>query len=297
MSESLLLPLPQSPEFARACEAMEVPIRLCKRECSGQAQLIWQVQSRRLGWLGRVDLVSRGPVARDPADVTDWLDRWQHWHDRRPMLLNAEGLGHDALRAAGFWPLVTPATLAMVPLADSTTMRARLQQKWRNRLNRAEASSLRITRHALTAQHPILSQEAVQARAKRYRGLPPAFSAAFAARNPGKAVVFEARHGGAPVASALILRHGPMATWQIGHSNAEGRKLNAMNALLWTAMTWLADQGHSHLDLGTINQQDAPGLAHFKLGTGAEAQRLGGTWLHLGALAPIARRLPAALAA
>ena len=88
-----------------------------------------------------------------------------------------------------------------------------------------------------------------------------------------------------------------MATWQIGVARAEGRRLNAMNLLLWEAMGWLSDEGHETLDLGTLNTQDSPGLARFKLGTGAMAQRQGGTWLHAGPLAPLARRLPLRLAA
>ncbi len=297
MDESLVLPLPQSPEFARTCDLLGLPIRQCKRESGGQAHVWWQVQSRKLPLLGRVDLISRGPVARSPADLDDWLSGWLRWHDNRPLLLNADGIATHALRDAGFWPLITPATLALLPLSERATLRAALQPKWRNRLVRAENAGLRVTRHGVTSNHWLLEAEKTQMRDKRYRGLPPAVCLAFASANPGQAVLFEARNKGRPVAAALMLRHGPMATWQIGHSNEEGRRLNAMNRLLWEAMGWLADQGHTVLDLGTINQQDAPGLAHFKLGTGAVAHRLGGTWLHQGALAPLARRLPRALAA
>jgi hypothetical protein len=35
------------------------------------------------------------------------------------------------------------------------------------------------------------------------------------------------------------------------------------------------------LDLGTLDTQNAPGLARFKLGSGATAQLLGGTWARL----------------
>jgi lipid II:glycine glycyltransferase (peptidoglycan interpeptide bridge formation enzyme) len=83
----------------------------------------------------------------------------------------------------------------------------------------------------------------------------------------------------------------------MGVSLPEGRRLNAMNALLWEAMRWLARQHHDRLDLGILNSDDAPGLTRFKLGTGAVPHRLGGTWLHMGTLAPFARHLPTALAA
>ncbi|MFW2587532.1 GNAT family N-acetyltransferase [Sagittula sp. SSi028] len=292
MTEQLLLPLPQSAEFARTFAAMGRPLRLCKRECRRRVRMLWQVQSRRFRLFGRVDLVSRGPVADNAEDLMEWAATWRHWHDGRPFVLNADGIAPQILRANGFWPLMTPATLALLDLDAPATMRQAMQQKWRNRLNRAEGADLRVIRRPLAADDWLLTAEAEQARARRYRGMPPAFATAFAAANPGLAQVFEARHRGTPVAAALMLRHGRMATWQIGHSTPEGRKLNAMNLVLWHAMEALQADGHEQIDLGILNAQDAAGLTRFKLGTGARAHQLGGTWLHLGSLAPLARLLP-----
>lgn len=292
MSHSLALPLPQSPQYARTCDALGLRMRVCKRESRRRVRLLWQVQSRRLGPLGRVDMVSRGPVAEDAGDLHDWPGRWRRWHDGRPFLLNADGLSADALRAGGFWPLMTPATVAMLPLDTPDAMRAAMQQKWRNRLNRATRHDLDIRQRPLSSGHWLLAAETAQARRKGYRGVPPAFCLAYALSNPGDALVFEARHKGVPVAGVLVLRHGRLATWQIGHTNDTGRRLNAMNLLLWEAMQTLARMGHDELDLGGLNDAQAPGLSHFKRGTGARAHRLGGTWLHLGCLAPLARLLP-----
>ncbi|GGF52585.1 Acetyltransferase (GNAT) domain-containing protein [Mameliella alba] len=290
---SLLLPLPQSKEFARSCDLLGRPLRRCRND----GGLVWQVQSRRIGPLGRLDLVSRGPVAAHPDDLGNWLRDWARWHDGRPLVLNADGLSAGALRGAGFWPLVTPATLALLPLGTEAGMRAALAQKWRNRLKRAERFGLTLRETDLTPDHWILTAEGVQARTRGYKGFPPAFSAAFAQANPGAARVFEALDKGRPVAGALMLRHGRMATWQIGVTTPEGRRCHAMNLLLWRAMQTLSARGHDCLDLGILNTQDAPGVTHFKLGTGARAHRLGGTWLHMGALAPLARRLPLRMAA
>ena len=54
--------------------------------------------------------------------------------------------------------------------------------------------------------------------------------------------------------------------------------MSAHNLLMWRAALWLARQGHRRLDLGPIDTANAPGLARFKLGIGAHARRLGGTW-------------------
>lgn len=56
----LLLPLPQSGEYARALDLLGVPVRTLRQTCGGQDRLLWQVQSRRFGPLGRVDMISRG---------------------------------------------------------------------------------------------------------------------------------------------------------------------------------------------------------------------------------------------
>lgn len=284
-----VLPLQQSPEYARTLRALSLPVR-----CGAAPGLRWLVQSRRLPCLGLVSLISRGPVLTAPTPPDDWLALCRGG-SRGPLLFNADGLRPESLRTQGFWPLLTPATLAMLPLTDDATMRAAMQGKWRNRLNRSAAHRLHIRRLPLEPAHWLLSTEARQAREKRYRTLLPAFIAAFARANPGAALIWEARHAHQPVAAIAILRHGPTATWQIGVSLPQGRALSAMNALLWEAMRWLARNGHSHLDLGMLNSDAAPGLTRFKLGTGAHLHRLGGTWLHHPGLAPLARQLPARL--
>ena len=281
-----VLPLQQSPEYARTLRALGLGLR-----CGEGHGMRWLLQPRRLPLVGTVSLISRGPILGAAALPPDWLALCREG-SRGPLLLNADGLPPDRLRAEGFWPLLTPATLAMLPLSTETEMRAAMHGKWRNRLNRSAAHGLQIRRLPFSASHWLLSAEAQQARRKRYRALPPALVAAFAKANPGAAQIWEARHDGQPAAAIAILRHGPTATWQIGVSHAQGRACSAMNALLWAAMRWLARKGHTTLDLGMLNCDAAPGLTRFKLGTGAKPHRLGGTWLHQPMLAPLARRLP-----
>lgn len=276
-----LVPLPQSPEFAAALDRLGQPMA---RHAEGG--VTWQAALRRLGQFGAVPVVSRGPLGTS-ADRLDWLAR-----RRGAMLLEAEDLPAPALRSAGFWPLVTPASLAILPLGPVPAMRAGLHQKWRNRLVRAETAAFEIREGPLMQGHWLMRAEARQARARGYRGLPERVLNAFAAANPGKTRVFEARLGAQPIAGVLVLRHGAMATFQTGHATQDGRRLNATNRLLWCAMTWLGAQGHAALDLGMVNTDDAPGLARFKLGTSARVHRLSGSWLRVPGLGALARRLP-----
>ena len=120
--------------------------------------------------------------------------------------------------------------------------------------------------------------EAKQSKERGYRGWPAALTAAFAAVAPAQTHLFAARYRGQIVAQMLFLTHGQRATYHIGHSTPEGRRVSAHNLLMWTAMRKLAKIGIEHLDLGGINTHDSPGIARFKLGTGGTVKTLCGTW-------------------
>ena len=190
-----------------------------------------------------------------------------------------------ALRAAGFRQIATPAHVARLDLLpDTDARRHALDGKWRNRLVLAESSGLTLHHRRLRgANDPLLLAAADLARRRRYRSLPPAFAAACAAAAPGSMVV-EARLRGLPVAAMLILRHGCAATYQVGHTTAAGRAAEAHRLILWHVINHLAGNGVTRLDLGTIDTETAPGLARFKLGTGARAVPLGGSYLAIPGL-------------
>lgn len=295
---SLQLPLTQSPEFARSCQVLGIATRPGGMRQNGATTAHWLIQSRQVAWAGKVDLVSRGPVCPDANILPDALARLRHESAAR-LIVNAPSCDASILRGLGFWPLMTGATLALLDLHSPATMRRGLHQKWRNRLSRAEGAGLHLVLRALdrTPDHWCLAAETAQQRARRYRGWPASFARAFAEANPGHALLFEARLRGDPVAAMVFLRHGAMATYQIGVTSALGRACHAHNWLMWHAMTQLQGLGHTVLDLGTLNTQDAPGLAWFKRGTGARTERLAGSWVFTRALAPVARRLPTSLAA
>ncbi|MBO9453197.1 GNAT family N-acetyltransferase [Tropicibacter sp. R16_0] len=195
-----------------------------------------------------------------------------------PILLNPDYSAPD-LSQIGALPLVSPATCAELDLTGD--LRAGLHQKWRNRLKQAERQNLRVTRQnmPIDPRHWLLREDANRQRQRRYRNWPAALTSAFAETNPGKAKLFTAFADKIPIAGLLLLRHGPVATYHVAHTTARGRHHSAQNLLLWTAMTWAARKGGQRLDLGLISTEDAPGLARFKLGTGANPRKLGGTWI------------------
>lgn len=181
----------------------------------------------------------------------------------------------------GAVPVLSPAYAAIVDLgSDQDQMRQQLHQKWRNRLVHAESQGLFVTCEQLPQdpEHWLLQNDHAQRAERGYKTWPVALTLAYARENPGQARVFTAFEGPRPIASVLILRHATAATYHIGYTTRRGKELSAHNLLIWNAMTWLGERGCLQLDLGLINTEDAPGLARFKLGTGARLHRMGGTW-------------------
>lgn len=281
------IPLQQSSGFARAARLMGLPMQ--ELDVAGHGHALMQTRHVPvLGWFG---LISRGPVwtgvpeARALAAVLSDLGH--------PVVLNAENMSAGALRSAGFWPLMSAATMARLDLtAGPEGMRARMHQKWRNRLHRAEASALKVRRSVLPddPRHPLILAERAQRKHRGYRGVPPELAAAFSRANPHMAQLFEAQMGREVVASMLFLRHGPTATYFVGHTTEDGRKLHAHNLLLMEAAAWLSAHGTDALDLGALDTLNSPGLARFKLGSGAQPHVLGGTWLYARRLAGFGRK-------
>jgi hypothetical protein len=148
-------------------------------------------------------------------------------------------------------------------------------------LNAAEAAPLRVTRQNMPIEndHWLLRADTAQQKQRLYSSWPHSLTLAYAQENPGAAKLFKAFEGRDAVAAMLVLTHGDSATYHISHSLVRGRKLGAHNLLMWSSMEWLAAKGISSFDLGVVNTEDASGLARFKLGTGADVQRLGGTWV------------------
>lgn len=283
-------PLQQHPSYGAACAALGAGLRrFALRGAGGQLIGGAQVLERRLPLLGRAALLSRGPVwapglaagARRDA-LLRLLERLRT--DHRIVAVTPDPCaGADPLEGSGWMAAMTPSHLARLDLTEGVeAMRARQHGKWRNRLRRAEAAGLEITHAPMPADpaHWLLKREAEQARQRRYRGLPPAFTAAWIARGGRRSArIFTAGRGGRPVAAMLFLLHGGAASYHVGWSGPQGREAGAHNLLLWRAQLWLAGRGIRLLELGPLDTRNAPGLARFKLGSGARAVRLGATRL------------------
>lgn len=282
-------PMQQHARYGEASAALGAGPRHFHLRLGGDLAGTALVLIRRWPLFGDFALLSRGPVwaagvsAETRAAGTRALIRQLRTQVRGVMCTPETDGGPDPLEDSDLLPMVTPGHVARLDLSTSCkARRARLHGKWRNRLVRAEAAGLTVQQGALPADpdHWLLRQEAAQARARGYRRLPHAFTHAWTTHGGRDATrLFTAHSSGTPVAGMLFLRHGASASYHIGWSGEEGRRLNAHTLLLWRAADWLAKKGHKQLELGTLDTEGTPGLARFKLGAGAEAIPLGATRL------------------
>lgn len=180
-------------------------------------------------------------------------------------------------------PIMTGAAGAVLDLASSPdAIKAGMHQKWRNRLYKAQRSELDVVcvqpTHALAQW--LMDEETKQRKDKRYKALEATLPASLA-QAKGQTICHFciAKFQGTPVAGASFIVNGPYATYFSGVTLGEGRDLCAQHLVLFEAVRRLGACGVHTLDLGLIDTHQSPGLARFKLGLGAQAQRQSGAFL------------------
>lgn len=261
------LPLQQHPNFGAALEGLGARVRRINIDGAAPTQII-----NRFG----IDFAPRGPIW--DAENPDALRR-------SPLRIINADQPSDVYRDAGFRQLMTPAHVAEIDLGDADVL-AKAHGKWRNAWRKSQKSNLKIQHAPFDgALHEwLLIEDRKQQRRKKYRALPHSIIRTFATNSPRDVVVFTARQKRANVAAMLFLQHGQVATYHVGWSSAAGRETNAHCALLKTAADHFRARDVTRLDLGTVDTENAPGLARFKIGSGARIRQLGGTWLRIPGL-------------
>jgi lipid II:glycine glycyltransferase (peptidoglycan interpeptide bridge formation enzyme) len=190
----------------------------------------------------------------------------------------------DPAETRGLSRVMTGYATVLLDLTQSLpSLKAGLEGKWRNRLNKV-LSNDKIRCHvqpSLKRCEWLLGKELDQREAKKFHGLPTDFVQAYIAAAPDHRqafVVAYAELGKNTIAGMLFLIHGRVASYHMGWADEQGRQLSAHNALLWAAVADLQSKGIEVLDLGGVNTHDLPGISRFKLGTGGRALTLAGTF-------------------
>jgi hypothetical protein len=282
------LPLQQSPLFLAALD--RIGAQATQHVLPGGTVL---VVTRGLRAIGKLALISRGPIRTDIASPLPMasLRGLRRALSARALVVNAETPANAAMLAQdGFVRLAPARQVAELSLAGGPeNWLARMNGKWRNRLRHGLRQSLAVKRSGLPPdpQHWLFHKDTAQQAARGYRGLPPALITAMAVASPEAMHLFTVKHGPRTVAAMLFALHGCGATYLIGWSDAAGRAVSAHNLLLWHAMGDLRTLGVRQIDLGLCDDRQAPGLARFKRGSGAQVRALGGTWGESGPTAPL----------
>jgi len=203
---------------------------------------------------------------------------------------HAVGEHQETLRAAlereGFHrdPEFNPYCTLRLDLSPSLDdLRKNLLQKWRNCLNKAERSGLRViegTTDQLYGVFLTLAKEMLDR--KRFTpGADYEFYGRVQADLPEEAkmriLVCEA--DGEPVSVAIYSAIGDTATYLLGATGDKGIGLNGAYLLQWRIISALKARGVRYYDLGGIDPNGNPGVYQFKLGiagkNGFEASFLG----------------------
>ncbi len=184
-----------------------------------------------------------------------------------------------------FRQVATGEAIALWDIAAATdVLWARMQPKWRASLKQAEQTGLKLTGSSEPAEMQwLLAAEQAKQRERRYRNLPPEFASLYArlSAEPTPIVHLAACHGQEPVAAQLYLLHGNTASYFISWTGEAGRKQGAGHWLLYQAAQHLREKGIRHIDLGQIDTVHQPGLARFKLGTGADILQFPGFYMRM----------------
>lgn len=242
-------PLQQSWAYGQAMARLGARVRRVVLHHGGQTGAAQMLERRGLRLINRAPLASR-PLLRRLA--------------RQPGLT----LATSPLRGPGVVPLMTDRFHAEWDLRpEPAALQRALSRDWRARLLQATA---RITQGDARAMAEIAARDAAQAQARDYRPLPPAFLQAW----PGEVLTLQYRPDGPLSAGIVVLIHGNEASYHCAFADAQGRAAQAHRAMLWQAALALRARGITRFDLGAIDSA-TPGLARFKLGTGAALVSLG----------------------
>jgi lipid II:glycine glycyltransferase (peptidoglycan interpeptide bridge formation enzyme) len=240
--------------------------------------------------------INRGPLWRGQVEcdhtvlMTMLSELRRYWVERHgmclwvapPLLSNEADIGlfsrngYRLIEGSEGW------ASAVVDLSLPVAMlRQRLQQKWRNCLNKAERLAL-ASESGTSGDifHKVLDDYDRMLRERRYRS---SVTRPLLSRLQGflpeerKLWGVSGRQGDQNLGGLLIARYGQRCEYLVGAVNEAGRAVNAGHFLLWRAINQMKELGYRWFDLGGMSQERTPaGVFHFKSGLGGEPYKLVG---------------------
>lgn len=261
--------------------------RLLRGYVCKNGRVIGLVQAfiKRSFLLGRSVRIMRGPVFESNVELKDKVAAYQAIKKSFPLLrgnwltIMPELLDTDTVRAvmteAGFHQIMVGYRTLWLKLTRSEQdLWAGLHPRWRNQTRKAMGEDLRVSIDRDASW--LLDRYEEHMAAVGFYGPTAAMLRKMDSKDFSVATAW---HGDARIAATLFIQHGQCATYQVGWSSDAGRKLNAQNLLLWRHILRAKESGVTALDLGGIDPDTAPGIAHFKSGLGGTDITMAGTFI------------------
>lgn len=158
-------------------------------------------------------------------------------------------------------------------------LRQRLDQKWRNQLNRAEKNGLTIIEGSGAAEYQVFLQVYTKMMSRKQfdttvnvhefarigEDLPVGLQL--------KILICE--HQGKPGSAIVCSAMGNTGIYLLGATHDGGANTKGAYLLQWTMIRWLKENGFRYYDLGGIDPEKNPGVYHFKRGfSGQDVSRI-----------------------
>jgi lipid II:glycine glycyltransferase (peptidoglycan interpeptide bridge formation enzyme) len=188
-------------------------------------------------------------------------------------VINEEGFKKDA-SLPSYRSILVDLT---APLLD---IRKKLDQKWRNQLNRAEKNNLEIIEgNDDRLYSTFLNLQGQMIDRKKYnpgvdysefgeiqRGLPDSL----------KMRIIICKYGGEPVTATIGSAIGNTGIYLLGATGDKGLQLKGAYLSQWLMIQWMKEKGCHWYDLGGIDPENNPGVYHFKSGlSGIDIHHIG----------------------
>jgi lipid II:glycine glycyltransferase (peptidoglycan interpeptide bridge formation enzyme) len=149
-------------------------------------------------------------------------------------------------------------------------LRKRLDQKWRNQLNRAERNGLEIVEGTGMEEYRVFAEiyremwdrkrfdtgVDVEEFGRIQQGLPES----------QRMRILICRQGTTPIAGIVCSTMGDTGIYVLGATSDAGLQSKGAYLLQWTMIRWLKGHGFQYYDLGGIDPESNAGVYHFKSG-------------------------------
>ena len=153
-------------------------------------------------------------------------------------------------------------------------LRKRLDQKWRNQLNRAERNNLELKVGKDNADFEVFARlYGEMMNRKRFETTVDIheFGRLYEALRAKSELVLLLCYAGDEVVSGIVCSAlGEKGIYTLGATSDSGLQSKGAYLLQWSMIRWLKEEGFRYYDLGGIDPERNPGVYHFKKGLSAQ---------------------------